>query len=111
LADRIQAAEAAAAANPKDIAKRMELAELYRQNADFAQAESVLREVLKTKPLSADAHYRLGVVLYQKGEIAAGVKEWEKAYQLQPRNYIYMRNLQAYRNPRKFYSALLGEEK
>ena len=111
LADRIKAAEAAASANPKDLAKKMELAELYRQNADFAQAESVLREALKTKPLSADAHYRLGVALYQKGEIVAGVKEWEKAYQLQPRNYIYMRNLQAYRNPRKFYSALLGDEK
>ncbi len=110
LAVRIKAASEAAAAAPRNFAARLALAELYRQAGEYDQAEAELRSALKLRPLSADAHYRLGVVLYQKGRVEDGVKEWQKAYQIEPTNYLYMRNIQAYRDPRKFYAEMMREK-
>ena len=111
LADRIKSGQDSLAKSPKDFARKLELAELYREQGDYKAAEETLRSALKQKPLSAEAHYRLGVVLYQKGEVESGVKEWEKAYQIEPTNYLYMRNIQAYRDPQKFYAEMMKNKK
>jgi cytochrome c biogenesis protein CcmG, thiol:disulfide interchange protein DsbE len=109
LADRVKSAQDSLAKNPRDFSKKLELAELFRQQGDYQAAEKSLRGALKQKPLSAEAHYRLGVVLCQKGEVEAGVREWEKAFQIEPTNYLYMRNIQAYRDPRKFYAEMINK--
>ncbi|HUT54902.1 MAG TPA: redoxin domain-containing protein [bacterium] len=106
LAARIKAAEGLVAKRSGDFAGRLNLAELYRQDGELKKAESVLRDGLKKRPLSAEAHYRLGVVLYQQGRVEDAVKEWDRAYALEPTNYIYMRNVQAYHDPDKFYAEL-----
>ena len=111
LAERIKSAQEALAKSPKDFSAKLSLAELFREQGDYQAAETTLRDSLKQKPLSAEAHYRLGVVLYQKGEVEAGVKEWEKAFQIEPTNYLYMRNIQAYRDPQKFYAEMMKNSK
>jgi len=110
LAERIKAAETAIAANPKDISKRLDLAELYRKQGTLKKAEGVLREAIERKSLSAEAHYRLSVVLYQQGKVEEAVSQWKKAYRRNPTNYVYMRNIQAYKKPRKFYSELMKKK-
>jgi peroxiredoxin len=110
IADRIRTLEAAAAENPKDLAKRFELSDLYSRQGDFKKAEEVLRNAIKVKKTSAEAHYRLGVALYQQGQIEEAVKEWERAYKYDSTNYIYMRNIQAYRDPEKFYSEIMDKK-
>jgi len=109
--EQIAAIEAGLAENPKAFSKVLELAELYRRKGDYQKAEDKLREALKLKKNSAEAHYRLGVVLYQKGEIEPAVKEWEKAYKYESTNYLYMRNIEAYKEPQKFYSEMMDKEK
>jgi len=106
LADRIKDAEAAVEKSPKSVKARIALAELYVLKGDLAAAESALQEAVKIKKNSAEAHYRLGCVLYQKGDVEDGVKEWERAFKYEPTNYLYMRNIEAYRDPDKFYSEL-----
>jgi peroxiredoxin len=82
------------------------LAEDFRRQGDFAKAEETLRAFLKSHPASAEAHWRLGVVLYQQSRPDDAVAEWQTAYRLEPANYIYMRNVQAYYEPDRFYSEL-----
>lgn len=106
IADRIKNLEAAVAENPKYLTKIFELSELYSQQGDFKKAETVLRGAVKVKKTSAEAHYRLGVALYQQGMIEEAVGEWERAFKYEPTNYIYMRNIEAYRDPEKFYSEI-----
>jgi len=91
---------------PKAFTKRLEISELYRVKGDYGKAEGALREAIGQNKKSAEAHYRLGVVLYQKGEVEEAVKEWEKAYKYESTNYLYMRNIEAYHDPGKFYSEL-----
>lgn len=110
LEERIETLVAAIAEKPKSISKRMSLAELYRQQADYEKAESTLLEVTKIKKRFAEAHFRLGVVLYQQGRIEEAVKSWEKAYRYDITSYIYMRTLEAHKEPEKFYSAMMEEE-
>ena len=109
-AERIKALEAGLSAGKTKLAGRLELAELYRQQGDLAKAESLLRETVKKRRTSPQANYRLGVVLFQQGRTEEAVAQWEKAYRFEPTSYIYMRNIQAFRDPEKFYSELAGEE-
>lgn len=106
LAKRIQALETSIAANPQAFKEQLDVSALYTQQGDLGKAETALRDALKIKKQSAEAHYRLGVVLYQKGDVDTAVAEWEKAFKYEPTNYIYMRNIEAYKTPEKFYSDL-----
>ncbi|MFH1540046.1 MAG: redoxin domain-containing protein [bacterium] len=106
--DRIGDLEAGLEKHPKATSKRLELAEFYRQKGELGKAESELRTVIKHEKKSAEAHYRLGINLYQQGKIEEAVKEWEKAYKYEPTNYLYMRNIEAYYEPEKFYSELIA---
>jgi len=107
LAQRISEEESLLARHPGDFPKRLDLAELYRQQGNLTKAESTLREAVKKNPGSAEAHYHLGVVLYSEGRPDEGATEWETAAHLAPANYLYFRNAQSYRDPQRFYAELL----
>ncbi|MEW6201452.1 MAG: redoxin domain-containing protein [bacterium] len=96
-------------AQPNSLSNMLELSELYRMRGDFDKAESILRQAITRKKNAAEAHYRLGVILYHKGLIPEAVKEWEKAFKYEPTNYLYMRNIEAYKNPEKFYSEIMNQ--
>jgi tetratricopeptide (TPR) repeat protein len=108
--EKIKALEDQVKLKPRDIASKLELSELYRQTGKLDLAEVVLEETLKIRKLSAEANYRLGVVLYQKGEIEQAVEYWKKAFKLEPTSYLYMRNIQAYEDPERFYAELNDKE-
>lgn len=110
LDERISALGEDLAKTPGNFQKKLDLAELYRQKSDFAKSEKLLREAIEKKKRSAEAHYRLGVILYNQGKIENAVSEWEKAYKLDSGNYIYMRNIEAYRNPEKFYKEMINKK-
>jgi cytochrome c biogenesis protein CcmG, thiol:disulfide interchange protein DsbE len=106
IIEKIRDAESKAAEKPNYFTAKYELSDLYIQNGNLEKAESVLREAISIKKQSAEAHYRLGVILYQEGKIEDAVAEWERAFKYEPTNYIYMRNIQAYKEPEKFYSEI-----
>lgn len=107
LDEQISRIEQGLKKKPEAFAKRLELADLYLRKGDLKKAEAVLRDAVSRKSKHAEAHYRLGVVLYQKGDVKEGVAEWEKAYKLDSGNYIYMRNIEAYYEPEKFYEEVM----
>lgn len=104
---QITAIEEGLKKKPNAFSKRLELAELYRRKGDYDKAEKTLRGAVDLKGKDAEAHFKLGVVLYQKGRVDEAVKEWEKAYKYDATNYIYMRTLEAHKTPEKFYSELM----
>jgi len=106
LAVRIERLEKEVAAAPRRLSAWFELADLYRQQGDLPAAKSILERARKRNPLSAEAHWRLGVVRYEQGLGPEAVRQWEWAKRLAPTNYIYLRNLQAYQDPGRFYSEL-----
>lgn len=106
LAERIREKEAAVGSGFLDIKPRLELAELYQQKGDLEAAETTLRDAVRLRGLSPEAHYRLGVVLYQQGRLEEAVSEWEKAYRLEPTSYLYYRNIQSFHDPDMFYIEL-----
>lgn len=94
---------------PKAFSKWLELAELYRRKGSYEKAEEALRAAVDLKKKDAEARFKLGVVLYQKGSVEEAVKEWEKAYKYESTNYIYMRTLEAHKTPEKFYSEMMKD--
>ena len=110
LNEKIKDLETGLGDGPKSVPNRIELAELYRQSGDLDKAEATLNDAIKLKKMNAESHYRLGVILYQKGKIDDAVKEWERAYKYDSTNYLYMRNIEAYKNPEKFYSEMMEKK-
>lgn len=106
---QIAAIEEGLKKKPNAFAKRLELAELYRRKGNYDKAEEALRVAVGQKGKDAEAHFKLGVVLYQKGKVEEAVKEWEKAYKYDSTNYIYMRTLEAHKTPEKFYSEMMKD--
>lgn len=109
LDELIASYEKGLAAHPDAFPKRLELAELYRRKGDLKSTEATLRKAVEMKSRNAEAHFRLGVTLYQQGKTKEGVAEWEKAYKLDSGNYIYMRNIEAYYEPEKFYEEFMKD--
>lgn len=106
LAERVVEQERKVKAMPWSERARFDLADLQLQSGDLSGAALTLAEAVKRRPMSAEAHYRLGVIAYQQDMPGVAVTEWQRAYDLEPTNYIYYRNVQAYKDPDKFYKEL-----
>lgn len=52
------------------------------RNEKWSQAESLLQDVVKRSPQSADAHYNLAVVLEAQGKLQQASQEYRKAYEV-----------------------------
>ena len=76
--------EAAAQQNPSDYESLQNLAVAYRETGRIADAEAVLNAIVKSGEEFAPAYNELGMVLYQKGEVARARGYFEKAARLDP---------------------------
>jgi tetratricopeptide (TPR) repeat protein len=69
---------------PRDLRLKVELAIAHRLNDDFASAQAVLEDVLRTAPDIPDANYLLGDVLLAQQQPERAVPLLEKAVRLAP---------------------------
>jgi choline-sulfatase len=74
--------EAAAQMNASDYDSLQNLAAAYRETGRVADAESILRMILKSGEEYAPAYNEMGMVSYQKGDTAAARGYFEKAARL-----------------------------
>jgi peroxiredoxin len=106
LDERVAARQKEVADAPWRLAARFDLADLLRQQGKLKAAEDVLDRAVRLDPLSAEARWRQGVVRYEQGRSPEALAAWEQARKLAPTNYIYLRNVQAYLDPDRFYAEL-----
>lgn len=106
--EKMDAAKKRVSANPRQLDAAFELAELYRMKGDLKKAEETLRAIVGKKPFSAEARWRLGVVIYELGDKEKGVSQWKLSRKLNLMSYIYMRNIQAFYKPEMFYTDITG---
>lgn len=69
-------------ADPRNARARINLALAWRVLGRLEDAESEFREVLAFKPNSAHAHYGLGLVLSDRGEISEAIVSCQRALKL-----------------------------
>ncbi|MDD7451693.1 MAG: tetratricopeptide repeat protein [Treponema sp.] len=62
---------------------RLLLARIYVEEKDFSSARKEFEAILQKNENSADAHYGLGVVYEQQGDLVRARAEWRKALRLQ----------------------------
>jgi tetratricopeptide (TPR) repeat protein len=74
--------EQAAQLNPHDYESLQNLAAAYRETGRMGDAERVLKAILASGEEFAPAYNELGMVAFQKGEIAAAREYFEKAARL-----------------------------
>jgi tetratricopeptide (TPR) repeat protein len=63
---------------------RFLLDDIYRSRGESAKREEQIYLVLHKNPDSAEAHYRLGLVLQEKGESVRARAEWRRAVAIDP---------------------------
>jgi tetratricopeptide (TPR) repeat protein len=63
---------------------RFLLADIYRTRGDSAKVEEQLNLVIQKDPDSAEAHYRLGLLLQERGDTVRARAEWRKAVAIDP---------------------------
>jgi protein O-mannosyl-transferase len=56
----------------------------WRRNADYHSEFSLWRDTVAKSPANARAHYNLGLQLFQAGNFAAAVREYQAALRLKP---------------------------
>jgi len=76
--------EGAARANPSDHESLQNLTVVYRETGRIADAERVLNSILASGEDYAPAYNELGMVAFQKRDLAAARGHFEKAAQLDP---------------------------
>ncbi len=63
---------------------RFLLADIYRARGDSSKVEEQLSLVIKADPESAEAHYRLGLLLQERGDPVRARAEWRRAVSIDP---------------------------
>ncbi len=74
---------------PNDAALKSRLGAALVLTGELAEAEALLRDVLKVQPYSAEAEHFLGRVELQRGEIEASRQRFQRASRLSPENGTY----------------------
>ena len=52
----------------------------------------------------ANAYFRRGVRLFQEGRVQEAIAEWRKGVELEPDNYLILKQIWAVENPDRFYA-------
>jgi len=86
---------AAAAAAPQDVRLQLSLADLQRRAGDLPQAETVLRELLKSTSAPPIVRSALGVVLRESGRLKEAEALAMEAAMAQPQDVSVIENLVA----------------
>ncbi|MFQ5844368.1 MAG: tetratricopeptide repeat protein [Planctomycetota bacterium] len=87
----------AAGLAPDDLDLLMDLARWQYRAGERSRSERTLRRVLEREPLRAQAHYRLGRILAEQGDVEGAIASLERACQLAPMVLSYHVHLaQAY---------------
>ena len=84
-----QAYRRAIAQDPRGIAARVNLADVYRAYSRDAEGEILLREALELQPANADVHHALGLLLIRRGQRPEAAAALEQAWRLVPGNSNY----------------------
>lgn len=63
---------------------RFSLSQIYEARGEMKKAQEQIELVIKENPQSADAHYRLGLVLQKQGDAIGARSEWRKAVTIDP---------------------------
>ena len=74
------------------------LGEAYFESGRYPEAETVLREGLRSDPLSAPMHEHLAVTLERRGRIEEAEREFERAAQIDPGRTSALYNLHRLQN-------------
>jgi tetratricopeptide (TPR) repeat protein len=70
--------------HPNDVAARLDLGQRYLETGDGVSAVQQYLAVLQLDPKNAEAHTRLGFLLYQAGRAADGLREVQAALAVDP---------------------------
>ena len=89
----IEVLESAVKLDPDHPAVHKNLGLAYALVNEPEKACAALRVSAERRPDDASVHYNLGILLYQQGDIDAGLKSLETAVRLQPANAGYQRAL------------------
>jgi len=82
-------------ANPKNIASRFQLAEIYKREGRLDEAIYHYEKILKIAPRNTTAHNNLGVLYDEKGLSAEAIGEFQAALDIEPQNAQAAKNLAA----------------
>lgn len=85
--------EAALRIDPTSLPAKIHLAEAYHDLGRGEDARAILDEILARDPRFAPAHFLLGQIDSDAGELAAAVTHWEAALEAQPDASIVHRHL------------------
>jgi tetratricopeptide (TPR) repeat protein len=80
---------AALAEAPNDVALTSRLGAALVLKGELAEAETLLREVLKVQPYSPEAEHYMGRIAHQRGQIEDARLAFERAARLDPENAMY----------------------
>jgi len=89
----VAAMERAAQTAPDDIDLLLDLSRLYTKSGDAARSEQTCRAVLAKDPLRAEAHYRLGRIQADRGDLSSALASLEQAARLEPLSLTYHSSL------------------
>lgn len=73
-------------ANAKDTVAMRDLANIYFQAGEFANAATWTEKVVALEPENTDARLALGAATFNDGDAAAAEKQWREVLRLDPKN-------------------------
>jgi protein O-GlcNAc transferase len=81
--------------NPKNIAGRFQLAEIYKREGRLDEAIYHYEKIIKLAPQNTTAHNNLGVLYDNKGLSGDAIREFEAALAIDPQNVQAAKNVEA----------------
>jgi len=89
LAGAVTAMEQSSELSPDDVDILIDLSRLYGRTGDLQRNEQVCRRALAREPMRAEAHFRLGRVLSERGDLPGAQSSLEQATRLEPLSPTY----------------------
>lgn len=90
--------------SPGDANLWTQLADTYRVNGRFQQAEAAYQRSLSLNATSPTAHFRYGGFLLTLGKNEEALSHLQQALRLDPANYVIRKQIWAIEHPERFYN-------